>query len=362
MDRLKLLRMKIKKTDQKILNLIQKRMLLSDAIGREKKKMGIALQDWSVEKSVIENGIRYAEGIGLDINFTRTLITKIIEQSRIQQERLHYSVYSGKKEDVLIVGGLGGMGRWFAYFLQNQGHRVAINDIKLPGRCGFSYYKDIKSGLKGKSLVVISTPLAIVPDIIETLTELNCNAVVCDIASVKSHIIPAIKKAIEKNIKITSIHPMFGPSCRTLSDKVVCLCDCGSPEANGMIMNIFKNTAVRIINLSFDEHDRLVSYVLGLSHFINVLFIKNLMDSGYEFKDLKRIASTTFNAQMETTNSVIKENPELYYEIQSLNPYTLDLYKNLTMCMDALMKIVKKGKRDAFKKVFQKGTRWLDEY
>uniref|UniRef100_A0A7C6AGQ0 Prephenate dehydrogenase/arogenate dehydrogenase family protein n=1 Tax=candidate division WOR-3 bacterium TaxID=2052148 RepID=A0A7C6AGQ0_UNCW3 len=362
MERLKVLRMKIKRIDQKILCLLQKRMLLSSAIGREKKKIGIALQDWSVEKSVIENGIRYAEDIGLDVNFARTLITKIIEQSRIQQERLHYSGYSGKREDVLIVGGLGGMGRWFAYFLQNQGHRVAINDIKRTGLCGFSYYKDIKSALKGKSLVLISTPLTIVPGIIETLTGLNCNAVVCDIASVKSHIIPAIKKAIEKNIKITSIHPMFGPSCRTLSDKVVCLCDCGSPQANDMITHIFKNTATRIINLSFDEHDRLVSYVLGLSHFINILFIKNLMDSGYAFKDLKKIASTTFNAQMETANSVIKENPELYFEIQSLNPYNLDLYKDLKICLDVLMEIVKKGKRDAFKEVFQKGCRWLDEY
>uniref|UniRef100_A0A7V1EIV8 Prephenate dehydrogenase/arogenate dehydrogenase family protein n=1 Tax=candidate division WOR-3 bacterium TaxID=2052148 RepID=A0A7V1EIV8_UNCW3 len=362
MERLKVLRAKIKKIDQKILSLIQKRMLLSGAIGREKKKIGIALQDWSVEKSVIENGIRYAKDIGLDVNFARTLITKIIEQSRIQQERLHYSVYSGKKEDVLIVGGLGGMGRWFAYFLQNQGHRVAINDIKRSGLCGFSYYKNLKSALKGKSLVLISTPLTIVPGIIENLTGLNCSAVVCDIASVKSHIIPAIKKAIEKKIKVTSIHPMFGPSCRTLSDKVVCVCDCGSPEANGMITNLFRNTAVRIINLSFDEHDRLVSYVLSLSHFINILFIKCLIDSGYEFKDLKKIASTTFNAQMETTSSVIKENPELYFEIQSLNPYNRDLYKDLKIGMDTLMEIVKKEKRDGFKEVFQKGCRWLDEY
>ncbi|MGB9720554.1 MAG: prephenate dehydrogenase/arogenate dehydrogenase family protein [bacterium] len=361
MDRLKSLRMKIKKIDQKILSMIQKRMLLSGEIGREKKKMGIALQDWSVEKSVIENAIRYARDIGIDVNFARTIVTEIIEQSRIQQERLHYSVYSGKREDILIVGGLGGMGRWFAYFLQNQGHRVAINDIKRKKLSGFRYYQNLRSALKGKSLVLIATPLSVVPSIIENLTELDCKAVLCDIASVKSHIIPAIKNAIQKNIKITSIHPMFGPSCRTLSDKVIYICDCGSYEANYMIMQIFKNTAARIINLSFDEHDRLVSYVLGLSHFINILFIKNLMDSGYKFKDLQKIASTTFNAQMETTNSVIKENPELYFEIQSLNPYNLNLYRNLKICIDSLVEIVEKEKRDRFKEIFQKGWGWLDE-
>ncbi len=361
MDRLKYLRKEIKKVDHKILKLIQIRMMLGEKIGKIKKKNGIPLQDWSIERDVIENAMRYAKDIGVDINFTRTIFAKIIEQSRIQQERLHYSVYSGKKEDILIIGGLGGMGQWFAHFLQNQGHRVAINDLKNPGIYGFKYYRRLENAIKEKSIIIIATPLSIVPDIIEKITRLNCASVVCDIASVKSHIIPKIKKAIRNNIKITSIHPMFGPSCHTLNDKIVCMCDCGSPEANNKILNLFKDTAARIIKLPFDEHDKLISYVLGLSHLVNILFVKMLMDGDYSFKNLNNIASTTFNAQMATARGVIKENPELYYEIQALNPYNTALFNNLKMSLSALVDMIRTGNRNAFIDVFQKANRWLDD-
>ncbi|MCX7994270.1 MAG: prephenate dehydrogenase/arogenate dehydrogenase family protein [candidate division WOR-3 bacterium] len=361
MDRLNDLRKNIKKIDCEILDLIKKRIELSKEIGRLKKKAGIPLRDWSVEKDVIGNAINHAGRRGLDVNFTRMLITRIIEHSRFQQERLHYSAYGGKKEDILIIGGLGAMGKWFAYFFQNQGHRVAIQDIKPEGIKGFKYYRDIKSSLDKKSIVIITTPLQTVPEIIFNLTELNYRGIIADIASVKSHMIKAIKEAIKNKMKITSIHPMFGPACHTLNDKVICICDCGCPEANEKISGFFKDTAVSLINLSFEEHDRIISYILGLSHLINILFIKNLMDSGYSFKELTKVASTTFSAQMETAKSVINENPELYFEIQSLNPYSCRLYHHLRESLDHLIDLIQGGARDDFIKLFQKGAQYLDE-
>ncbi len=362
MDKLSSLRKEIKKLDRKILKLIQNRMILSEKIGKIKKKNDIPLLDWSVEKEVINNAIQYAEKHNLNKNFVRAIITKIIEYSRIRQERLHFSAYSGKREDILIVGGLGGMGRWFAYFFQNQGHRVSINDLKSSGLPNFKYYRNLEQALKEKSIVIIATPLSTVPAIIEKIAKLKCDSVVCDIASVKSHIIPAIKKAMQKDIKITSIHPMFGPACHTLSDKIICLCDCGSPEANNKILGLFKDTAARLIKLPFDEHDKRIAYVLGLSHFLNILFAKCLINSGYTIKDLENIASTTFNAQLETTKSVIKENPELYYEIQALNPYNDDLFSNLKVCVDSLVETIKAGKKYAFIDIFKEGSRWLGQY
>ncbi|MEO0184469.1 MAG: bifunctional chorismate mutase/prephenate dehydrogenase [candidate division WOR-3 bacterium] len=356
------LRKKVKCIDQKIITLIYQRLTLTRKIGREKKKLGIPLQDWNVEKGVIENAMKCAEKIGMDSNFTRSLITSLIEQSRIQQEKFHYSTYSGSRENILVIGGLGAMGRWLAYFLQNQGHSVGICDIKQRGIKGFVYYTNLKDALTGKTVVFIATPLSLVPEIIDRLCESKCKAVVCDIASIKSHLIPAVKRAIKNGVKITSIHPMFGPSTHTLADKVVCLCDCGSNIANQKILNFFKDTAVKIINLSFDEHDRLVSYVLGLSHFINILFVNTLIKSGYDFGELNRISSTTFNSQLKTTLSVVQENPELYYEIQTLNPYNKNIFRNVNSSLDNLIKIVKKNQKNEFKRIFTNGSEWLNGY
>ncbi|MEO0190438.1 MAG: prephenate dehydrogenase/arogenate dehydrogenase family protein [candidate division WOR-3 bacterium] len=360
MKKITCLRNKVKKIDCKIIKLVQRRFDITRNIGKEKKKLGIPLQDWSVERDVIDNALDMAKRVGLNYDLVKTLITKIIEQSRLQQEKLHYSTYSGNREDILIVGGLGAMGHWFANFFQNQGHSVSICDIQPKGINGFKYYRNLKYALKGKTFLLISTPLSTVPRIINMATNFGYKGVVCDIASIKGHIVSSIKRAVRNGVKITSIHPMFGPSCQTLTDKVICLCDCGVPYANQMVLNFFKNTAVKIVSLSFEEHDQIICYVLGLSHLINILFIKTLINSGYDYADLKSIASTTFNSQLTTTFSVIHENPELYYEIQVLNPYNSKLFRNLKVNLEGLIAMIEGGKRDIFKEVFNKGRQWLD--
>ncbi len=360
MKKIASLRKKVKAIDRGIIRMIYERLSLTEKIGKEKKKLGLPLRDWSVEKQVIKNSLDYAKKLGLDKNLVGPIITKIIEYARIRQEEIDYSAYTGDREDILIIGGLGAMGRWFTNFFQNQGHKVSICDVRDNGPKGIPYYRNLRTALKDKSCVLISTPLKIVPEVIEEIVRLKYQGIVFDIASVKAHLIPAVKLAIDNKIKITSIHPMFGPSCRTLTDKIICLCSCGCIVADKKVLSFFRDTASTLINLSFDEHDRLVAYVLGLSHFINILFIKTLVDSGYNYEDFQKIASTTFGLQLRTAVTVIRENPALYYEIQSLNPYQLELFSNLQEKIDILINAINNGDKRVFQKIFQEGCEWID--
>ncbi len=359
MDKLGELRKRVKMVDGSIIRLISRRSKLVEAIGREKKRRGIPLRDWSVEKSVMENALIYADNYEVDKVLVGSIISQLIEHSRIRQERLHYSAYTGDKEEILIIGGLGAMGQWFYHFFQNQGHRVSVYDISE--KSVKNYRAGLKTAIKEKTCVLISTPLSTISEIIMRISDAGFGGIVFDIASVKSHTKSALKLARKKGVKITSIHPMFGPATRTLSDKVICLCSCGCREADQKVLAFFKDTAVSIINLSLDKHDRLISFVLGLSHFINILFVKFITDSGYSCKELNRIASTTFRSQLKTANSVIHENPELYFEIQTLNPYQQTLYKDLERSLQSMTRTITTRNKNDFIKIFQKGRQWLDE-
>lgn len=360
MKKLASLRKKVKAVDREIIRMIYQRLSLTEKIGREKKRLQLPLRDWSVEKKVIKNGLDYAQKLGLDKNLVGSIITKLIEYARIRQEKTDYSTYTGDRENILVIGGLGAMGRWFTHFFQNQGHKVSICDVRDNGPKGIPYYRNLRTALKDKSCVLISTPLKIVPEIIEEIMMLNYQGIVFDIASVKAHLTAIIKRAIDNGVKITSIHPMFGPSCLTLTDKIICLCSCGCYVADKKVLSFFKDTASTLINLSFDEHDRLISYVLGLSHFINILFIKTLIDSGYNYEDFQKIASTTFGLQLGTAITVITENPALYYEIQSLNPYQLELFSNLKEKFEILISAINTGDKRVFQKIFQEGCNWIN--
>ncbi|MGQ9664128.1 MAG: prephenate dehydrogenase/arogenate dehydrogenase family protein [bacterium] len=360
MRKLLSLRRRVRKIDRKIIKLIYQRLNLTEKIGREKRRLELPLHDWSVEKSVIKNSVNYAQRFGLNTDLVKFIITKLIEYARIRQEKIDYASYTGDREDILVIGGLGAMGCWFTHFFQNQGHRVSVCDIRGRGLKGIPYYRNLSIALKGKSCVLISTPLNVVPEMIDEISRLKYQGIVFDIASVKTYLIPAIKRASKNGLKFTSIHPMFGPSCHTLTDKIICLCSCGCSTADKKILSFFKDTAATLINLSFDEHDRLVSYVLGFSHFINILFIKTLIDSGYNYEDFKKVASTTFNLQFGTTISVIKENPELYFEIQSLNPHQKKLFNHLKEELNMLVSTINSGDKEVFQKIFQQGCDWIN--
>jgi chorismate mutase/prephenate dehydrogenase len=360
MKKLDEFRDQVRTLDQQLIGLIGKRIELAKKIGETKHKEGIPLRNWEIEKTVIQHAEDCARKQGISSMFVRSIMQQLIEEGRIEQERLHYSAYQGDKERILVVGGLGDMGKWFCYFFQNQGHAVSLYDVKGISD-EFISYKTLEQGLKQTSIVCIAVSLEMTSLVIEEITDTAFSGIVFDIASLKGHLAGSIERARQAGVRITSIHPMFGPGARTLADKILCLCKCGCPDADARVEGLFKDTAATLVPLSIDEHDRIISLVLGLSHFINIVFIKTLMQEGIDYSLLKRVASTTFLSQMVTTSSVIQENPYLYYAIQRLNPYKDQLYSSLCEVTAGLSRIVLEGREGEFIQILRDTRAWLEE-
>ena len=88
--------------------------------------------------------------------------------------------------------------------------------------------------------------------------------------------------------------------------------------------------------MSLDEHDRLIAYVLGLSHALNIAFFTALAESGEAAPRLARLSSTTFDAQLDVASRVAQESPDLYFEIQSLNDYGAESLEALSKAVERL--------------------------
>lgn len=359
MEKLKEMREEVRRVDREIIRLVGKRLELTHTIGQIKKAAGLPLLNYQVEKAVIENAGVVARDLNLSPDFVKAVMQLLIGESRTQQERLHYSAYSGDKETILIVGGAGEMGRWLASFFETQGHEVLIYDIVETAQ-GFQAVATLEEGLARASSAVISVSLDAVPEMIGHIADLNFRGLVFDIASIKGHLREAIGKARQRGLLITSIHPMFGPSVRTLSDKVVCYCNCGSREALNRAKAFFRDTAARSVDLALDTHDRAISYVLGLSHISNIIYMKILAGSGFRYNELRAIASTTFLSQMATASSVINENPELYYLIQKYNPFKKELYEKMQQAMTALIESVLNDQPERFVQSMCRSKEWLN--
>ena len=274
MNQLEQLRKRIRKIDEDILRLIAARLETATAIGQQKKSEGIPLRDWDVERQVLDRAARQAEAFGVAPTVARHVMQTLIAASRDEQERTSYSTYRGSAESILIIGGAGTMGRWFVDFFGNQGHDVRVFDPAQQNG------KTLTEALDGTSFALIAAPLDAVAGVLDEIATLNYGGTVFDIASLKGHLRDALDRAHAAGLSVTSIHPMFGAGVRTLANQVVCICDCGAPQATRRVEAFFTDTAATLVKLSLDEHDVIVSYVLGLSHLTNLVFTRVLMDSG----------------------------------------------------------------------------------
>jgi len=360
MDKLEKMREAVRRVDREIIRLVGERLELTRNIGRIKKDAGLPLLNYQVEKAVIENARAVADDLKLSGDFVKAVMQLLINESRTQQERLHYSAYSGDKETILIVGGAGEMGRWLASFFEIQGHEVLIYDIVETDH-EFKSVATLEEGLQRATCVVISVSLDVVPETIKRIVSLNFKGLIFDIASIKGHLVDSIQTARQNGALITSIHPMFGPSARTLSDKVICFCDCGSEEALYRARAFFKDTAVRSVDLALDTHDKAISYVLGLSHISNIIYMNVLSASGFQYSELREIASTTFLSQMITASGVINENPELYYLIQKFNPFKQEIYDQMKQAMTSVIDSVLNDKQADFVQDMAASREWLNQ-
>ena len=100
-----------------------------------------------------------------------------------------------------------------------------------------------------------------------------------------------------------------------------------------------------LVVMGLDEHDRLIAFVLGLSHALNIAFFTALAESGEAAPRLARMSSTTFDAQLDVATRVAAENPDLYFEIQSLNDYGVESLNALQAAVESPVPLGPRGRR-----------------
>ena len=116
-----------------------------------------------------------------------------------------------------------------------------------------------------------------------------------------------------------------------------------------------------LVEMSVDDHDRCIAYVLGLSHALNIAFVTALSSSGEPAARLASLSSTTFERQLEVAEDVSHENPHLYFEIQRLNEFGREPLEALRGAVDRLHHAVTSSDEPDFVAMMDDGRAYLAE-
>ncbi len=355
------LRRRLNELDRQFIALAAERKALSGEVARVKRATGYPTRDFARERDVIMGARDDAAQLGVSPDLAEELLRLLIRASLATQEQASVAAHgTGSGRRALVIGGGGKMGRWFVQFLTSQGFGVEVADPS-GGPAGVPSLPDWRASDLTHDFIVLATPLGATDALLRDLALRRPAGVIFDIGSLKSPLRAGLMALKSHGCRVTSVHPMFGPDTELLSGRHVIFVDLGSAEALTAARELFAPTMAEQVVTSLDDHDRLIAYVLGLSHALNIAFFTALAESGEAAPRLARISSTTFDAQLEVASRVAEESPELYYEIQSLNDYGAESLEALVKAVERVRTAVLSRNQETFTALMRQGRDYLED-
>lgn len=268
-----------------------------------------------------------------------------------------------KKVAIIGVGLIGGSigeairRRGLADTVMGIGHRAS--SIKEAFRRGAidEGTLDLKKGVRGADLVIIATPVCLIPVIAGKISPaLKRGAIVTDVGSTKGRIVKAIEGCLPKGVFFVGSHPLAGSEKRGVSfaeenlfeGTVVIITKTKKTKKSAVkdLSGFWSSLGVKTVVIkSPEEHDRIVAEISHLPHLAAVALItsaggKSLGFAATGFKDTTRIAAS---------------DPDIWRDICITNKAniikSLDRYER---CLGKLKKLIKDGRTQALRKEFAK--------
>lgn len=359
-EALRELRDRLDQIDEDIVKAMATRQNLVSQIGELKAGQGHQTRDYKRERIVIDRARDTASREGVDQDLAASVLEELIRSSLQKQEKDRVEARgAGSGKRALVIGGAGRMGGWFVDFFDSQGYIVSIAD-PAADQSAANAYPDLAAAGTNFDIIVVATTLALSAQVMDALAKAPPDGLIFDVGSLKTPLRQSLERLAAAGARVTSIHPMFGPSTRLLAGRQVIFIDVGNKAATEAARQLFESTMATCIDMSIDEHDLLISYVLGLSHAANIVFVDALSSSGIPVEKLLAISSPTFDALIGMGRTVVNENPDLYYEIQRLNDFGGESVDALAEAMQRLRSAVEGGDQQAFVAAMQRGRAFFE--
>ena len=241
------------------------------------------------------------------------------------------------------------MGAWFARFFKSRGDSVIISDrdSKKAKRLALTVHAKYASSsveaARGGHIIILATPANAISKVIkDILPVLHRNALICEISATKSTVMPALRTAERRGVKVASIHPMFGPLAHGIHGRRIVAIRTGKDTRGYKTMkHLFQGAHFFLTHQ--DTHDKHMALTLGLPHFLNMAFAMTL-SKRRNLAEIRGFAGRTFDLQMLLAEA-IADKPETTADIQIMNEEFRKVLRDLQRDIRSLAIIVNKRDR-----------------
>ena len=221
--------------------------------------------------------------------------------------------------------------------------------------------QDLLSAVAGAELVILCTPLAQMRTLVQQmLPALKGGAIVTDVGSVKASVVKELESLIAKaGARFVGSHPMAGAERTGVSaaradlfaDAVCVVTSTGKSNKAAVrkVERFWKSVGARLLTLTPEAHDALVSRSSHLPHVVAATLASNVLDSARP----KHQAALCANGFRDTTR-IASGSPEMWRDIAIANR------RNLAKAVDVFIADLRKLQRSLAKSDVKAVTKFFE--
>ncbi|MBN2397592.1 MAG: prephenate dehydrogenase/arogenate dehydrogenase family protein [Deltaproteobacteria bacterium] len=216
-----------------------------------------------------------------------------------------------KTFEIGIIGGTGGIGRWFADFFKKEGYTVHVSGRtsgmgpdEMARTCG---------------VVIVSVPINITAAVIgEIGPRMPESSLLMDFTSLKAE--PVRAMLASSRSEVLGCHPLFGPDVPSIEGMNVVLCPARVKKWAGWPEDLFRKRGAHVFETTPERHDEMVSITQVLNHLDTVVMALALKETGIDPAELRKFSTPIFDTKLAIIEKVCTNNPRLYADIITENP------------------------------------------
>ena len=232
-----------------------------------------------------------------------------------------------------IIGGTGGIGRWFAGFFEQAGCTVHVSGQT--------------SGLRPAEMaaacpvVIVSVPIGVTQAVIrEVGPHMKKDSLLMDLTSLKSGPVEAMLASSAS--EVIGLHPLFGPRVLSLEGQNIVLCPARGASWLPWVRGILGDHGAKIAETTPERHDEVMAVVQALNHLDTIVLGLAIRKCGIAQEILQAFSTPIFRGKLEMIDKVFSR-PELHAEIIAANPCAARLIDLYGETLDRVGRIAKGG-------------------
>ncbi|MFA1562909.1 bifunctional chorismate mutase/prephenate dehydrogenase [Aliivibrio fischeri] len=346
------LRDQIDAVDKQMLDLLAQRLHLVEQVGEVKSAHGLPIYDPSREAAMLASRRSEAEKKGVPPSLIEDILRRTMRESYSSENDSGFKCLKPELRPIVVVGGNGQLGGLFAKMFKLSGYQV-----RILGRKDWDNSDEI---LDNAGMVVVTVPINLTIDVINKLSRLPEDCILCDLTSIKQKPLAAMM-AVHKG-PVVGLHPMFGPDVPSLAKQVIVMCDGRGKEHYSWLKNQFEIWGAIVRDISANEHDHGMTLIQALRHFTSFAYGQHLAKENPDIEQLLNLSSPIYRLELLMVGRLFAQDPNLYADIILSSDENIEMIKRFHQRFGDAISLLEEHNRSGFIKNFEEVEAWFGDY